>query len=137
MGRDGRTRLARLKSQARMKTRKYFHFPCSADREQDCQPYPVDLYFAICDDHLYIHTAEVLQQYITLVQNSVRKWRLILFGVQLIAALYSSTPEGCKYRCLDKTLRRIWYAPGQNFRRKCGCSRDDSDFQRNSRHPNA
>ena len=24
------------------------HFPCSADREQDWQPYPVDPYFAIC-----------------------------------------------------------------------------------------
>ena len=26
------------------------HFPCSADHEQDWQPYPVDLYSAICDD---------------------------------------------------------------------------------------
>ena len=26
-------------------------FPCSADHEQDWQPYPVDLYSAICDDH--------------------------------------------------------------------------------------
>ena len=32
------------------------HFPCSADHEQDCQPYPVDPYSAICDDHTYIHT---------------------------------------------------------------------------------
>ena len=35
------------------------HFPCSADQEQDCQPYPVDPYSAICDDltciHIYIH----------------------------------------------------------------------------------
>ena len=31
------------------------HFPCSADHEQDWQPYPVDLYSAICDDHTYIH----------------------------------------------------------------------------------
>ena len=30
------------------------HFPCSADHEQDWQPYPVDLYSAICDDHTYI-----------------------------------------------------------------------------------
>ena len=27
------------------------HFPCSADHEQDWQPYPVDTYSAICDDH--------------------------------------------------------------------------------------
>ena len=32
------------------------HFPCSADHEQDWQPYPVDSYSAICDDHTYIHT---------------------------------------------------------------------------------
>ena len=30
------------------------NFPCSADREQDKQPYPVDPYSAICDDHTYI-----------------------------------------------------------------------------------
>ena len=35
------------------------HFPCSADHEQDWQPYPVDPYSAICDDHtyIYIHTS--------------------------------------------------------------------------------
>ena len=32
------------------------NFPCSADHEQDWQPYPVDSYSAICDDHTYIHT---------------------------------------------------------------------------------
>ena len=32
------------------------HFPSSADHEQDWQPYPVDPYSAICDDHTYIHT---------------------------------------------------------------------------------
>ena len=31
------------------------HFPCSADHEQDWQPYPVDPYSDIlCDDHTYI-----------------------------------------------------------------------------------
>ena len=33
------------------------HFPCSADHEQDWQPYPVDPYSAICDDYTYIHTS--------------------------------------------------------------------------------
>ena len=34
------------------------NFSCSADHEQDWQPYPVDPYSAICDDHIdtYIHT---------------------------------------------------------------------------------
>ena len=31
------------------------HFPCSADHEQDWQPYPVDPYSAICDV-MTIHT---------------------------------------------------------------------------------
>ena len=30
------------------------HTNSSADHEQDCQPYPVDPYSAICDDHTYI-----------------------------------------------------------------------------------
>ena len=54
-GRDGRTRLARPNSQARTGTGEYY-FPCSADHEQDWQPYPVDPYSAKCDDHTYIHT---------------------------------------------------------------------------------
>ena len=29
------------------------NFPFSADHEQDWQPYPVDPYSAICDDHTY------------------------------------------------------------------------------------
>ena len=43
------------------------HFPCSADHEQDWQPYPVDPYSAICDDHTYIHT------YIRQGEDTVRK----------------------------------------------------------------
>ena len=35
----------------------YIHFPCSADHEHDWQPYPVDPYSAICDDHTYIQTS--------------------------------------------------------------------------------
>ena len=30
------------------------NFPCSADHEQDWQPFPVDPYSAICDDHTCI-----------------------------------------------------------------------------------
>ena len=35
---------------------KNIHVPCLADHEKDWQPYPVDPYSAICDDHTYIHT---------------------------------------------------------------------------------
>ena len=33
------------------------HFPCSADHEQDCQPYPVDPYSCYMCDYTYIHTS--------------------------------------------------------------------------------
>ena len=40
------------------------HFPCSADHEQDWQPYLVDPYFAICDDYTYIiHTYTYIHSY--------------------------------------------------------------------------
>ena len=61
-GRDCRTRLARPNSQARTGTGEYY-FPCSADHERDWQPYPVDPYSDICDDHTfhtYIHTINTI-----------------------------------------------------------------------------
>ena len=44
------------------------HFPCSADHEQDWQPYPADPYSAICDDHTY---------------NTYEKRSLVVFMVQI------------------------------------------------------
>ena len=32
-----------------------FRFPCSADHEQDWQPYPVDVQSAESDDHIHKH----------------------------------------------------------------------------------
>ena len=50
--------LARSNCQARTGTGEYY-FPCSADHEQkDWQPYPVDPYSAICDDHVSESSAE-------------------------------------------------------------------------------
>ena len=40
------------------------HFPCSADHEHDWQPYPVDPYSAIYDDHTYIHAGTCIYAYI-------------------------------------------------------------------------
>ena len=47
-------RLAKPNSQTRTGTGEY-SVSCSADHEQDWQPYPVDPYSAICDDHTYIY----------------------------------------------------------------------------------
>ena len=53
------------------------HFPCSADHEQDWQPYPVDSYSVICDDHTYIHTYIYLTRVVTTVRYSVNyKYRM-------------------------------------------------------------
>ena len=46
------------------------HFPCSADHELDWQPYPVDPYSAICDDHTYIHTYIHPPGFVKLVSHS-------------------------------------------------------------------
>ena len=47
------------------------HFSCSADHEQDWQPYPVDPYSAICDDHTYyIHTIHTTCKDITQTQKT-------------------------------------------------------------------
>ena len=53
-------------------------FPCSADPEQDWQPYQVDPYSDICDDHTYIHTyycihsVRVFSTYLKKKQNAPR-----------------------------------------------------------------
>ena len=55
--RDGTTEpVSRYQSFRRERGQGNIHFPCSADHEQDWQPYPVDSSFAICDYHTYIHT---------------------------------------------------------------------------------
>ena len=45
-GRDGDTKILRGE-----RGKRDIHFPCSADREQDWQPCPVDPYSAIRDNH--------------------------------------------------------------------------------------
>ena len=43
------------------------HFPCSADHAQDWQPYLVDPYSAMCDDHTYYI---VIGQFSSILQHS-------------------------------------------------------------------
>ena len=50
------------------------YFPCSADHEQDWQPYLVDPYSAICDDHIYIHTSGMVKLFLD-TTNSTRGQR--------------------------------------------------------------
>ena len=48
------------------------HFPCSADHEQDCQPYPIDPYSAICDDHTHLHTPRKVSRNRVIIMRSPR-----------------------------------------------------------------
>ena len=54
-GWDGRIRLSRGQSLRRERGQRITHFICSADPKQDWQPYPVDPYSSMSDDHTYIH----------------------------------------------------------------------------------
>ena len=70
-GRDGRTCLARPNSQARTGTGKK-RFPCSADHEQDWQPYTRLIHsklkvLTIHPIHTYMHTCTVPAFFITTV----------------------------------------------------------------------
>ncbi|CAN0212227.1 unnamed protein product, partial [Ascophyllum nodosum] len=48
-----------------------YYFPCSADHGQDWQPYPVDPYSAICDNHrLYIQDSSVPHVYTPAIQQT-------------------------------------------------------------------
>ena len=66
------------------------NFPCSADHEQDWQPYPVDPYSAICDDHTYIHTPilNILWEFVFLILIAPRVNReealYLVYGYRVI-----------------------------------------------------
>ena len=72
------------------------HFPCSADHEQDWQPYPVDPYSAICDDHTYIPPGSIVFPLMTKTHVFLRisfflfLWRCRFFRVfRTIIAVFS------------------------------------------------
>ena len=46
--------LSRDQIPSRKQEQRNIHFPCSADHDQDWQPYPVDLWSSIYDDCIYI-----------------------------------------------------------------------------------
>ena len=59
------------------------HFPCSADHEQDCQLYPVDLYSAIYG-HTYIHTQTFSFSFFPCSADHERDWppcKVVFFGL--------------------------------------------------------
>ena len=79
------------------------HFPCSADHEQDWQPYPVDPYSAICDDHTYIHT-----------------YRYIHRAACLFPVILRNGDEDC-HRVLYCTVLLLSLAKAVSSARTCSC----------------
>ena len=72
------------------------HFPCSADHEQDWQPYPVDPYSAICDDHTYIHTYSTdIHMTSFPMFNRIMYPLRIIFNIYLLHVLWSRRIMGC------------------------------------------
>ena len=63
------------------------HFPCSADHEQYWQPYPVDPYSAICDEHTYIHTYLTVK--VQLIRNIDYGLEAIIIMVKTICINHS------------------------------------------------
>ena len=66
-------------------------FPCSADHEQDWQPYPVDPYSAICDDHTYILQLTTRQSYPVDLYSATRSGAV--HNTWKINILTSSVPQ--------------------------------------------
>ena len=61
------------------------NFPCSAYHEQDWQPYPVDPYSAICNDHTYARYLYTVRRIQVTVQRRTRV--LMLFVSAAMFAL--------------------------------------------------
>ena len=55
------------------------HFPCSADHEQDWQPYPIDPYSAICELFVCMH-AFIYQ---TAQNRALRPCPFLLFSISV------------------------------------------------------
>ena len=81
------------------------HFPCSADHEQDWQPYPVDPSFSIylvCDNHTYIiltyHTYMVVPALLFFMSTSGRSSLFLIIGfdsVQIVCDLVARWQLRC------------------------------------------
>ena len=65
------------------------NFPCSADHEQDWQPYPVDPYSAICYDHDDHQNIQLVESYVVFVVAVSRGFvlysTLVLYNISIVA----------------------------------------------------
>ena len=71
------------------------HFSCSADYEQDWQPYPIDTYSAICDEiHTYIH--ERKQRSRRRETLTARTCKISTVHASSSRIIFQITPIGCR-----------------------------------------
>ena len=66
--------VSRNKILRRVRGQGNIYFRCLAEHEQDRQPYPVDPYSAICDDHTYylVHTNSGCEK-----REALKKWSMV------------------------------------------------------------
>ena len=88
-GRDGRTRRARPDSKVRAGTREKT-FSCSADHEQDWQPYRVVPYSAESADHTYVHTISYF--HVRCVVNECHRYPFLLPNLVVGVVVLLSVP---------------------------------------------
>ena len=78
-----------------------YYFPSSADHEQDWQPYPVDTYSAISDDHTYIFTyIHTVDPILLLPSGNPFKYSIIIINDTLARSLEPVVTE-----CKEHTIR--------------------------------
>ena len=90
------------------------NFPCSADHEQNWQPYPVDPYSAIYDDHTYIPTYNTYIHTLNAIQGHQTKTKQKHFEyieLHVFDPIYSGASL-----CLSVSLT---YHPGFGKKKKC------------------
>ena len=95
-GRDCRTRLARPNSEGQTWTGKY-PFPCSAEHEQDWQPYPVDPYSCYICDHTYI----VQRPVVVLQSDSDCSWYCLITNIWRLGLSSVLQPFALAVTCIN------------------------------------
>ena len=68
----------------------HFHFPYSADHEQDWQPYPVDLYSAISYNNTYMPTVtEILIFSVQLTTSRIDNFTRLIHNMLQVMTIHT------------------------------------------------
>ena len=98
------------------------HIPCSADHEQDWQPYPVDPYSAICDDHTYTYICTSVTSVIfCLTEFNCTEWcRIYTTGLFAVPSVNNNKNRSRKWLLKHQSKARKMWGERYKFRRTPG-----------------